>query len=213
MSVQHGSRLKRSLPFVAVIAGVALWSTTSLTSCATAGPPPPATMAVNAPSSKWVEYTPDGKMKRPSFSFRKWVYIGTPLTPNDMNDGKANFPEFHNVYMDPEGFAYYEKTGQYKDGTVTVKELTSVGSKEAVSGNGYFMGDFQGLEVSVKDAKRYPTEPGNWAFYSFGHSYPLKEQSAKNKTDECNSCHEKHAIDFVFSQYYPVLRAANPAKK
>lgn len=182
-----------------------------------AGTPPSVTAgsspAVAPGDNKWVEYTPEGKMKRPAFSFRKWVYIGTPLTPNDMNDGKANFPEFHNVYMDPDGFAYFEKTGQYKDGTVIVKELVSVGDKEAASGNGYFMGDFIGLEVSIKDVKRYPNDPGNWGFYSFGHSYPLKEQSSKNKIDECNSCHERNAINFVFSQYYPVLRAANPMKK
>lgn len=190
---------------VAVLLGLAACTTSS----ATAGSPPAAATSDN----KWVEYTSEGKMKRPPFSFRKWVSIGTPLTPNDMNDGKANFPEFHNVYMDPDGFSHFEKTGQYKDGTVIVKELVSVGAKEAASGNGYFMGDFIGLEVSVKDATRYPKDPGNWGFYSFGHSYPLKEQSSKNKLDECNSCHERNAINFVFSQYYPVLRAANPTKK
>lgn len=194
-----------TVTMITTILGLAVCATPS----ATAGSPSTVSTGVN----KWVEYTPEGKMKRPAFSFRKWVYIGTPLTPNDMNDGKANFPEFHNVYMDPDGFAYFEKTGQYKDGTVIVKELVSVGDKEASSGNGYFMGDFIGLEVSIKDVKRYPNDPGNWGFYSFGHSYPLKEQSSKNKIDECNSCHERNAINFVFSQYYPVLRAANPMKK
>jgi hypothetical protein len=48
-----------------------------------------------------VEFTPDGKLKRPD-GYRKWVYVGTPLTPNDLNDGEARFPEFHAVSMDPE---------------------------------------------------------------------------------------------------------------
>src|ERR1700746_1860962 len=56
-----------------------------------------------------VEFTADGKLKRP-VGYRKWVYIGTPLTPNDMNDGEASFPEFHEANMDPESFAHYEKT-------------------------------------------------------------------------------------------------------
>lgn len=132
----------------------------------------------------WIEYTSEGKLKRPPVSFRKWVYVGTPVTPNDMNDGKANFPEFHNVYMDPDSFTHYEKTGEYRDGTVLVKELVSVGTKKASSGNGYFQGEFIGLEVSVKDTKRYPEDPGNWGFYSFGHSYPLKDISAKNTIKE-----------------------------
>ncbi|MGE0643594.1 MAG: cytochrome P460 family protein [Nitrospira sp.] len=203
----------RSLPLATLILGSAIGLTAIPTPCATAGSPSAMATGGTASANKWVEYTPEGKMKRPLFSFRKWVYVGTPLTPNDLNDGKANFPEFHNVYMDPDSFAHLEKTGEYRDGTVIVKELVSVGEKEAASGNGHFQGDFIGLEVSVKDAKRYPTEPGNWGYYSFGHSYPLKEQSAKNKTDECNGCHQRHAINFVFSQYYPVLRAVTPGKK
>ncbi len=203
----------RSLPLAILILGGAIGFTVSPTPYATAGSPPAMATGSTASTNTWVEYTLEGKLKRPPFSFRKWVYVGTPLTPNDLNDGKANFPEFHNVYMDPDSFAHFEKTGEYRDGTVLVKELVSVGEKEASSGNGYFQGDFIGLEVSVKDAKRYPAEPGNWGYYSFGHSYPMKEQSAKNKTDECNGCHQRHAINFVFSQYYPVLRAAMPAKK
>ena len=213
MHLRHTIPMKRLFPLMGVILGVAVGFMPGSTPPATAGSPPAVATGGNTSADKLLEFTLEGKLKRPPFSFRKWVYLGTPLTPNDLNDGKANFPEFHNVYMDPDSFAHFEKTGEYRDGTVIVKELVSVGEKEASSGNGYFQGDFIGLEVSVKDAKRYPTEPGNWGYYSFGHSYPLKEQSAKNKTDECNGCHQRHAINFVFSQYYPVLRGAMPAKK
>ena len=51
-----------------------------------------------------VEFTPDGKLKRP-VGYRQWVYVGTSLTPNDLNGGEATFPEFHAVYIDPESFA------------------------------------------------------------------------------------------------------------
>src|SRR5262249_33475564 len=64
-----------------------------------------------------VEFTADGKLKQP-VDYRKWVYVGEVITPNDMNGGEATFPEFHSVYMDPESFAEYEKTGKYRDGTV-----------------------------------------------------------------------------------------------
>src|SRR5262249_38550385 len=117
-----------------------------------------------------VEFTRDGKLKQP-VGYRKWVYVGEVITPNDMNDGEAAFPEFHSVYMDPESFAEYEKTGKYRDGTVLIKELSSVGSKKAPSGNGYFQGEFTGLEAAIKDSKRFKDEPGNWAYFSFGHKY------------------------------------------
>jgi hypothetical protein len=125
-----------------------------------------------------------------------------------MNGGEAPFPEFHNTYMDPDSFAHAEKTGEYRDGTVLVKELLAVGSKEQSSGNGYFQGEFSGLELSVKDRKRFPNEPGNWAYFSFGHEYPLKAETAKNGAASCNSCHEKNATDFVFSDVFPVLKDA-----
>lgn len=143
--------------------------------------------------------------------YREWVYVGTPVTPNDMNDGKAIVPEFHNIYINPEGFAHWKKTGEFPDGTMVVKELLSVGAKKALTGNGYFMGEFTGLEAAVKDSKRFPDEPGNWAYFMFGMEYPLARKAAPKPTAECNSCHEANAKDdWVFTQYYPVLQAAKP---
>lgn len=152
-----------------------------------------------------VEFNDDGSIKQP-VGFRKWVFLGAPVTPNDMNEGEASFPEFHNTYMDPVSFAYVEQHGEYRDGTVIVKELTSVGSKVQPSGNGYFQGDFTGLEVSIKDGKRFADEPGNWAYFSFGHKYPLKAKASKNNVASCNSCHDQNAKNFVFSDVYPVLK-------
>lgn len=42
----------------------------------------------------------NGELERPT-GYREWVYVGTPVTPNDMNMGKAAFPEHHNVYIEP----------------------------------------------------------------------------------------------------------------
>jgi hypothetical protein len=160
-----------------------------------------------------VEFTADGKLKQP-VGYRKWVYVGEVVTPNDMNDGEASFPEFHSDYIDPESFDHYEKTGKFRDGTVVIKELSSVGSKKAPSGNGYFQGELTGLEAAIKDAKRFKDEPGNWAYFSFGHKYPLKAEVSKNAAAVCNQCHQDNAkTDWVFSQYYPVLRAAAPKSK
>jgi hypothetical protein len=190
---------------VAVIAGLSYVLTGAVVPAASARPKAPAAL---------VEFTPDGKLKQP-VGYRKWVYIGTPLTPNDLNGGEASFPEFHEVYMDPESFAHYEKTGKFRDGTVLVKELSSVGSKEAPSGKGYFQGEFTGLEAAIKDSKRFKDEPGKWAYFSFGHKYPLKKEVAKQAVASCNKCHEDNAkkTDWVFSKYYPVLRAAAPRSK
>lgn len=161
-------------------------------------------------ANKVVSFTGSGELIRPT-GYRKWIHVGTPVTPNDLNGAAAPFPEFHNVYIDSSAFEHYESTGEFRDGTVFVKELISVGAKEASSGSGYFMGDFIGLEVALKDTTRFRDEPGNWAYFSFGHKYPLAEKARPQPASSCNECHQGDADDdWVFTQYYPVLRAAKP---
>lgn len=151
----------------------------------------------------------NGQLERPE-GYREWVYVGTPVTPNDMNNGKAAFPEFHNVYIDPKSWKYWKKNGKFRDGTILIKELVSVGSKAAVSGAGYFQGKFLGLEATIKSAKHFPSEPGNWAYYSFStpDHKTLKATAEAFPAAACNACHEASAgDDWVFTQYYPVLTA------
>lgn len=151
-----------------------------------------------------------GELIRPT-DYRTWVYVGTPVTPNELNGGKAAFPEMHNVYIDPVSYEEYKKTGNFREGTVIVKELVSVGATEAVSGKGYFEGDFLGLEASIKSKKDFPNEPGNWAIFSFSDMKTgiLKDTAPVLPAAMCVSCHQTSAADdFVFTQYYPVLRAA-----
>jgi hypothetical protein len=167
-------------------------------------------------------FTSDGQAVIPQ-NWRQWVYIGTPLTPNALNDGEAPFPEFHNVYMEPSAYAHWSKTGTFANGTQIVKELVLVrdkgademnedGSTGEVSGVGYFQGEFAGLELTVKDTARFKDEPGGWAYFSFGHTPPPYAKTAKAfPADACNACHEANAdTDFVFTQFYPVLRSAKP---
>lgn len=162
-------------------------------------------------------YTATGEVKIP-VNWREWVYVGTPLTPNALNGGKAAFPEFHNVYIEPSAWAHYKATGKFADGTQIAKELVMIrkndnnpkdGSSEEVSGRGYFQGEFQGLELTVKDSKRFAKEPGNWAYFSFGHhKQPYAKTAKAFPADKCNACHEASADkDFVFTQFYPVLRS------
>ena len=55
------------------------------------------------------EYTASGDLILPK-NFHEWVYVGSPLTPNALNGGKAGFPEFHNVYIEPGSYEIYKKT-------------------------------------------------------------------------------------------------------
>ena len=150
----------------------------------------------------------DGALERPT-DYREWVYVGTPVTPNDLNNGKAAFPERHNVYIDPESWKHWKQTSEFRDGTILMKELVSVGAKVAVNGQGYFQGEFIGLEATIKSKKHFPNEPGNWAYFSFStpDHESLTETASAFPLEACNACHQAAAADdFVFTQYYPVLR-------
>jgi len=168
-----------------------------------------------AESKDYAKFDKDGKLIQPeNYEWRTWMYIGTPITPNSLNPPEAPFPEFHNVYIDPVSFKHFSKTGEFPDGTLLIKELVSVGATKAPSGNGYFQGDFIGLEAAYKDSKRYPNEPGNWAYFTFSHEAPPYPNVATlQPAAACNSCHEANAADdWVFTQYYPVIRDAKPNK-
>ena len=159
-------------------------------------------------------FTADGKMQLPT-GYRRWVFVGAPLTPNALNNGKANFPEYHHVYVEAQNVDAYLKTGTFPEGTVFVKELTRVlnptfpdGSRTEPSGRGYFNGEFNGIDVTVKDSKRFSTTNG-WGFFTFGHHPEPYDQTAAEKTvTECAGCHIANVAktDMTWVQFYPLLR-------
>ena len=164
------------------------------------------------------QWDAEGALLQPKEFRALWVYLGSPLTPNAMNDGAAGFPEYHNVYVEPSAFAHFSDTGEWPEGTQIVKELTTIyqndndastGASSEVSGVGYQQGEFNGLELTVKDTTRFADQPGGWAYFSFGHhAPPYAETAAAFPAEACNACHEANAgTDFVFTQFYPVLRA------
>ena len=157
-------------------------------------------------------FTADGELIRPA-GWREWVFVGSPLTPNSLNGGKASFPEFHSVYIDPKSWEHYKKTGTFREGTMLAKELTLVGATAATSGIGFFNGDLQGFEIAHKDSKRYTKDSGGWAYYTFGHKpEPYASSTAAQPTAACAACHTASAAeDMVFTQYYPILGAAKGA--
>ncbi len=156
----------------------------------------------------------DGKLKLPT-GYRRWVFVGAPLTPNGLNNGKAGFPEYHHVYVEEKNLDVYLKTGSFPEGTVIVKELTRVlnptfpdGSRTEPSGRGYFNGEFNGMDVTVKDSKRFANTNG-WGFFNFGHHpLPYAESAKEASAAECAGCHAAFVAktDMTWVQFYPILR-------
>jgi Cytochrome P460 len=150
----------------------------------------------------------------PDNIWRTWVFVGSPLTPNALNQPQANFPEYHNVYMQPWAYEEYKKTNQFPEGTIMFKELQLTlppsqfkdGSRKEPSGRGYFPGPFNGADVTVKDSKRY-ADTGNWGYFDFNHHEPKLSMTKAEPKDACAFCHIQSAQkDEVWTQFYQILQ-------
>jgi hypothetical protein len=106
--------------------------------------------------------------------------------------------------VSPSSYRSFLETGAWPDLTVFVLEIReSIPVNRADGGgNGWFQGEIQGLEVEVKDEKRFP---GGWAFFGLGVAEPSGAMIPASAS--CYSCHKANAaVENTFVQFYPVLR-------
>lgn len=160
----------------------------------------------------------DGKqtLLRPE-GYREWVFVGSSLGLRysegaEKPGASANPSEhFNNVYVNPAAYREFARTGTFPDGTIFVLEIASVEKKSEPGLHGSYAKQFTALEASVKDSSRFES---GWAYFSFdGAKGQRKEKATPFPNSRCYDCHhEKAATDHVFTQFYPVLRAAQPQK-
>jgi hypothetical protein len=141
------------------------------------------------------KYTPDGKLQLPA-DYREWIYLSAGIGMDYSKEPSAH-PQIDNVFVNPEAYRAFLKTGSWPDKTVFVKENRMSGD-DPLSKGGKFQQDVESRELHVKDASH-----GGWVFYVFG-----KDQTAKpfDKQQICVDCHTKNgATETTFVQYYPTL--------
>ena len=150
----------------------------------------------------------DDKLRVPA-GYRQWVYLTTGFDMSYSANSRAGHHMFDNVFVNPEAYRQFLKTGTWPDKTTIVVEVRGAQSKGSINQAGQFQdGEMMGLEVHVKDETRFP---GKWAFFGFDDG----EQAATPvpRGADCYSCHEKHgAVDTTFVQFYPTLLPVATAK-
>ncbi len=156
-------------------------------------------------------YSASGALVRPE-GYRQWIFVGANYgmgyTEGDAK-AQAKPSTFHNVYIQREAYALYGKTGRFPDKTMLVMEVVRPGTNASINRRGMFQDEYVGIEVALKDESRFD---GKWAYFNFigAEGKPLAESKPFAK-EACWSCHNQHgAVDNVFVQFYPVLRAARP---
>jgi hypothetical protein len=148
----------------------------------------------------------ENRLVRPE-GYREWMFVGSNLGMGYKDGQPDKDPKFHNIYIQPEAYRSYAKTGQFPDKTMLVMEVVSRGTNASINRQGQFGDRFLGVEVALKDEKRFPEK---WAYFNFIGSDGSSLAEAKPfPKDACWSCHNQHgASDNVFVQFYPVLREA-----
>jgi hypothetical protein len=148
-----------------------------------------------------LQYASDGELTAPK-DYRQWIYLssGLGMTYGPAAQAGAANPKFDNVFVNPTSWRAFNVTGQWPDKTTFVLEVRSATSHGSINNGGQYQNQLLGLEVEVKDEKRFPQK---WAFFAFearDKTAPLPASSA------CNTCHSQNgAVDNTFVQFYPTL--------
>ncbi len=152
-------------------------------------------------SSDGPSYNSSGRMLRPD-NYREWIYLSSGLGMSySPQAGMRDNPPFDNVFVTPAAYRVYMQSGTWPDKTAFVLEVRGSQSKGSINQDGHFQGALMGLDIHVKDERRFP---GKWAFFNFN---PSDEAASMIPTHaDCYSCHEQHgAVDTTFVQFYPTL--------
>ncbi|HEX5460452.1 MAG TPA: cytochrome P460 family protein [Steroidobacteraceae bacterium] len=147
-------------------------------------------------------FTADGRL-RPPADYREWIFLTSGLDMNYRNDSATDHSMFDNVFVGPQAYRSFVRTGTWPEGTLIVKEGRTASEKGSINKSGKFQsGEAMGFEVHVKDSKRFAR---GWGFFFF-ESVRSEPTQMIPAAAPCYSCHGEHgAVDTTFVQFYPTL--------
>ena len=153
------------------------------------------------------QFTAEGKLVRPE-GYRKWVYVssGYGMSYSQSPDGMQMFT---NVFVTPAAYDYFLANGKWPDKTMFVLEVYGSTSRGSINKHGSYQTGFAGLDVEVKDEKRFADK---WAYFNFDSAAKAASADSPSKND-CWKCHEQNAaVEHSFVQFYPELLKIARAK-
>ena len=158
------------------------------------------TVSSEAQSPAIPAYTSDGGLELPAH-YREWVYLSSGFDMSYRPGMQMGPHMFDNVFVDPQSYRQFLKSGTWPDKTILVLEVRRARERGSINRTGRYQDlEVMGLEVHLKDEARFRDK---WAFFAFdgkpvGRLIP--------RTADCYSCHAAHgAVDTTFVQFYPTL--------
>src|SRR6266481_4975194 len=148
------------------------------------GHPRPVVRAAELPGMP--QFAADGKLVRPA-GYRKWAYLSSGYGMS-YSQGNSDHLMFTNVFVTPSSYDYYVEHGTWPDKTMFVLEIYGSASKGSINLHGNYQTSFMGLDVEVKDEKRFSDK---WAYFNFDGTEKAASATSPSKND-CWKCHDQN---------------------
>lgn len=159
-------------------------------------------------------YNDSGELIRPQ-NYREWIWLtsGLAMTYGPAAATGTSVQLFDNVFVQPDAWRSFQKTGLWPDGTMFVLEIRYSQSHGSINRGGHFQTDVSAVEMAVKDTSRSPED--KWDYYDF-HTLggvPAASAKALPKSAGCFACHSTNgAVENTFTQFYPTALEIAQAK-
>jgi Cytochrome P460 len=154
-------------------------------------------------------FNSDGKLLKPE-KYREWIFLTSGLGMSYgplASSSHSSDPPFDNVFTPRAAYEGFLRNGVWPDKTMFVLEVRKSASKGSINKAGHYQADVMGVEVEVKDEKRFSNK---WGFFDFDSDKPA---SRLPETEACYACHRDNgAVDNTFVQFYPTLLPVAKAK-
>ena len=148
-----------------------------------------------------------GKISLPKDYKQNWAHLGSWASARKRG---SDVFEMHDVYTPAETIAAYNKTGQFPDGAVLVKEVRQTKTDRLTTGYTAWSTDMKIWFVMIKDQKNRFADSDHWGdgwgWALFEAKDPTKNVSAGYDTS-CLGCHSPvEDTDWVYTYGYPDLK-------
>lgn len=149
----------------------------------------------------------DGNISLPTDYKRNWAHLGGWAVSR--KPGEA-IHEMHAVYTQPETIAAYNKSGEFPDGAVLVKEVHAAETDGLTTGHAAWSTNIRIWFVMIKDRKQRFKDNDHWGdgwgWALFEAKDPTKNVSVGYDTS-CLGCHiPAEDSDWVYTFGYPELK-------
>lgn len=139
-------------------------------------------------------------------NYRDWVFLSSGLGMTYGTNVNPSNPRFDNVFVNPDAWREFKKTGQWPDGATFILEIRFAATEGSINKGGHYQTGVAVIEASQK-------KNGVWSYYDFGPPTGGVQKAAPLPRDaRCYSCHGTNtAVEWTFVQFYPA--ALEIAKK